>query len=94
LRYWYLIAPGTEGECRAQIRQFKDASIWRELSDGSQEQTLCVVGRWTRMERVFRAEAEATTLALEFRILGSGDVGEMWIDDISLDVLGDEPAAP
>src|SRR5439155_1081854 len=34
LRYWYLIAPGTEGECRSQVRQFKDASIWRELPDG------------------------------------------------------------
>jgi hypothetical protein len=94
LRYWYLVASGTEGECKAQIRQFKDASIWRELPDGSHEQTLCVVGRWTRVERVFRTEAEATTLALEFRILGSSDIGEVWIDDITLEVLGDEPNGP
>jgi hypothetical protein len=94
LRYWYLVASGTEGECKAQVRQFKDASIWRELPDGSHEQTLCTVGRWTRVERVFRTEAEATTLALEFRILGSSDIGEVWIDDITLDVLGDESSAP
>jgi hypothetical protein len=94
LRYWYLIAPGTEGECKAQIRQFKDASIWRELPDGSHEQTLCAVGRWTRVERIFRTEVEATTLALEFRILGSGDVGEMWVDDISLEILGDSAKGP
>ena len=83
LRYWYMIAPGTEGECRSQVRQFKDASIWRELPDGCQEQTLAVVGRWTKVERTFRTEAEATTLALEFRICGGADVGEMWVDDIS-----------
>ena len=94
LRYWYLIAPGTEGDCRAQVRQFKDASIWRELAEGSHEQTLSVVGRWTRVERIFRTETEATTLALEFRILGSGDVGEMWVDDITLDVIGDGPKGP
>ena len=25
LRFWYLIAPGTEGECRARIAQYKDS---------------------------------------------------------------------
>ena len=94
LRYWYLVAPGTEGECRAQVRQFRDASVWRVLSDGQIEQPLPVVGRWVRVERIFRTEAEATHLSLEFRITGAGDVGEMWVDDVTLESLDEAPAGP
>ena len=47
-----------------------------------------IVGRWTRVERVFATDAEATTLALDFRIASDSDVGEMWIDDVSLEPVG------
>jgi hypothetical protein len=62
------------------------------LSDGDHEQTLTVVGRWTRVERIFRTEPEATTLTLEFRL--SGDIGEVWIDNVQLEALDEETTGP
>jgi hypothetical protein len=88
LRFWYLIAPGTEGECRARIAQYKDTpTAWKVLTEGGHEVCLTTVGRWVKVERVFRTEPDATTLALDFRISGA-DVGEMWIDDVSLEPVG------
>jgi hypothetical protein len=89
LRFWYLIAAGTEGECCVGIAQYKETpTSWRKLVDGSFEQTLRTMGRWTKFERVVQTEAEATTLTLEFKIVGESDVGEMWIDDVSLEPVG------
>ncbi|MGE3821047.1 MAG: hypothetical protein AB7I30_16665 [Isosphaeraceae bacterium] len=95
LRFWYFIARGTEGECRARVAQYKDTpTAWKVLSAGGFEECLNVVGRWVKVERVFRTEAEATTLALDFRITGA-DVGEMWIDDVSLEpIAGAPPSTP
>ena len=93
LRYYYLIAPGTEGECRARIVQYKDApTAWKILGDGDVGQTLSVVGRWVKVERIFRTEPEATTLTLEFCV--RGDIGEMWIDDVSLEPEDDDDGGP
>ncbi len=92
LRYWYLIAPGTEGDCKSRIVQYKDAPAWKILSDGDVEQMLTVTGRWTRVERIFRTESEATSVTLEFRLLG--DVGEMWIDDVSLEPVDEDDDGP
>jgi hypothetical protein len=89
LRFWYLIAAGTEGECRVAIAQYKDTpTSWRKLNDGGFEQTLRTIGHWTKVERVIQTETEATTLTLEFKIVGETDIGEMWIDDVSLDPIG------
>ena len=86
LSYWYYIAPGTEGDCRARVAQYKDTpTAWKVLSDGAHEECLTKVGRWVKVERIFRTEADATTLALDFRITSSTDVGEMWIDDVTLE---------
>ncbi len=86
LRFWYLIAVGTEGDCRVRLAQYKDTpTSWRPLSNGGIDQTLDVVGRWTKVEKIVRAECEATTVALDFRIVGETNVGEMWIDDVSLE---------
>ncbi len=93
LRFWYLIAAGTEGECRARLAQYKDTpTSWRVLSQGGFEQVLENVGRWTKVERVVRAESEATTVALDFRIVPETNVGEMWIDDVSLEPVGSSTA--
>src|SRR5262249_4793698 len=82
LRYWYLAAPGTEGECRARLAQYKDTpTAWKVLSDGGREECLTTVGRWVHVDRTFRTEPDATTRALDFRIVGA-DVGELWIDDV------------
>jgi hypothetical protein len=91
LRFWYLIAAGTEGECRIRLAQYKDTpTSWRVLSGGGFEQDLETVGRWTKVERIVRAECEATTVALDFRIISETNIGEMWIDDVSLEPLGCE----
>ncbi len=92
LRFWYLIAPGGEGECRVKLAQYKDTpTAWKVLTDGAIEQTLTVVDRWTKVERVFLAEPDATTLALDFRVCG--DIGEMWVDDVVLEPFNSTPNA-
>jgi hypothetical protein len=86
LTYWYAVAPGTEGECRARIAQYKETkSSWKVLPDGSHEQVLATVGRWVKVERTFRTERDATTLALDFSLTGS-EVGEAWVDDVRLEL--------
>ncbi len=95
LRFWYLVACGTEGECRARVAQYKDTpTAWKVLTDGAFEENLTRVGRWVKVERIFRTESEATTLALDFRICGGAEVGEVWIDDVSLEPLAAAPAGP
>ncbi|MFO0889611.1 MAG: hypothetical protein U0790_10790 [Isosphaeraceae bacterium] len=97
LRFWYLIAEGTEGECRVRLAQYKDTpSSWRVLANGGSDQLLGTVGRWTKYECVTRAEGEATTVALDFRIISETNVGEMWIDDVSLEPVScaTEPQRP
>jgi hypothetical protein len=89
LRFWYLIALGTEDECRVRLAQYKDTpTSWRVLSEGGFEQALGVVGRWTKVERIVRMEPEATSVAIDFRIVCEANVGEVWIDDVSLEPVG------
>ena len=93
LRYSYFIAAGTEGECRAKVTQYKETpTSWKVLSEGDVEQCLTTVGRWVRVEKVFRTESEATTLALDFRICGA-EIGQMWLDDVSLEPVGPQAQA-
>ena len=68
----------------------------RSSTDGGHEERLTTVGRWVKVERVFRTEPEATTLALDFRIATptTPTVGEMWIDDVSLEPVGAASADP
>lgn len=95
LRFWYMIAPGTEGEFRARIAQYRESpSSWKVLSDGGSETTLKAVGRWTRVEKIIKTEAEATTLALDFRIVSPSDVGEVWVDDVTLESVDAGPEGP
>lgn len=94
LRFWYLIASGTEGECHARIAQYKETpTSWKPLPEGDHDHSMATVGRWAKVERIFRTEPEATTLSLDFRISGA-DIGEMWIDDISLEPIAAGPAGP
>jgi hypothetical protein len=95
LRFWYLIAPGTEGECRVRVQQYKDIpSTWKVLIDGELDQPLPAVGRWTKVELTFRTEPEATRLSLDFRIAGHADAGAVWIDDVALEPLAAGPKGP
>jgi hypothetical protein len=89
LRFWYLIAAGTEGECRVRVGQNKDTPLaWRQLHEAGFEERLKTIGHWTKYERIVQTEPEATRLILEFKIVGDINVGEMWIDDVSVEPLG------
>ena len=95
LSFWYLIAPGTRGTCRAEIRQYREAPrSYRPLTDGRYDQPLEVVGRWARFEHVYRTEPEANLLKLRFLVDSDDEVGEMWIDDVLLEPLGAAPEGP
>jgi hypothetical protein len=95
LRFRYLIAEGTEGDCRLRISQIRDTPhSFRSISRGRIEECLKVVGRWTRVERIIRTDPEATHVGIEFGILSDSFVGEMWVDDVSFEPLvasRDEP---
>ncbi|MBV8554536.1 MAG: hypothetical protein JO116_03160 [Planctomycetaceae bacterium] len=94
LRFWYLIAEGTEGQCLARVAQYRDTpTAWKVLAEGAHEECLTTVGRWVKVDRVLRTEPEATTLALDFRISNS-DIGEMWIDDVTLEPVVAAPVGP
>ena len=86
LRFWYRVAPGTEGELHARVAQYRESpESWKVLSDGGSDVHLTnTTGSWVRFEKIIRTEAEATTLALDFRI-SPCDVGEAWIDDVVLE---------
>ncbi len=92
LVFWYMIAPGSLGECRAKLAQYRDTpTCWKVLDEGAVEEELRIVGKWVRVERLIKIESEATAVALEFRINGC-DIGELWIDDVSLQPI--EKATP
>lgn len=94
LTFWYLTAYGTSGECRVRLAQYKDTpTSCRVLPGGGFDQELAVVGRWTKVEKLVRIESEATTAALDFRISSDANLGEMWIDDVSLEPLDPEALA-
>ena len=85
VRFWYRIAPGTEGELHAKITQYRESpESWKVLTDGGSDLHLTTTGHWVRFDKVIRTEPEATTLAIDFRI-SPCDVGEAWIDDVILE---------
>ena len=94
LRFWYMVAPGTEGELKARVAQYRESpNAWKVLSDGGSEHTLKAVGRWVKFDKVIKTESEATTLALDFRIAGA-EVGEAWVDDVTLEPIDAAPGGP
>jgi hypothetical protein len=88
LRFWYLIAVGTEGKCSVRLGQIMDTPIsWRPLHNGCYEECLKTIGRWTKVERIIQTEPEATTVTLEFKIFSETEVGEIWIDGVGLEPM-------
>jgi hypothetical protein len=87
LTFWYMIAPGTEGEFKARVAQYRESpNAWKVLSEGGSEHTLKVVGKWTKFEKIIKTETETTTMALDFRI-ANAEFGEVWIDDVTLEPM-------
>ena len=95
LRFWYRVAPGTEGELHARVTQYRitPGDSYKVLTDGGSDVHLAATGHWTLFDRVIRTEAEATALALDFRITPC-DLGEAWVDDVSLEPADAPPGAP
>jgi hypothetical protein len=95
LSFWYLIAPGTEGEFRVRVAQYRDSPVgWQILRPGASQQTYDKVGRWTKVDRIIKTESEATSLALDFGLCGGEQIGEVWIDDVKLEALGAAAGGP
>ncbi len=96
LSFWYLVAPGTDGRCQARITQYRDLpSSFKTLYDGEIVEDLPITGRWARVDRILRAEPDATVMTLDVRITDSDvDVGALWIDDIKLQPFDDLLATP
>lgn len=94
LRFWYRVAPGSQGELTAKVRQYGGPQqSYKSLADGSVDIPLTTAGRWVRFDQIIRTEADATTLGLAFHIT-SADIGEAWVDDVTLepvDVAADGP---
>jgi hypothetical protein len=94
LSFWYLIAPGGEGDFRLHVYQYKDSpNNWVQIHAAAIEQTYCRLGCWVKVERIFRTEPDATSLVVEFRIHDS-NIGEAWIDDVKLEPLDQAPKGP
>ena len=73
--------------CTCWAKQ-RHANRLAPLHEAGFEERLKAIGHWTKYERIVQTEPEATRLILEFKIVGEVDVGEMWIDDVSLEPLG------
>jgi hypothetical protein len=92
LRFWYLTAAKTEGEVKLRVGQAKDTPIsYRMLRDAGLEKNLTTMGRWTKFEAKILTQPEATILSLEFTIVGDTEVGEVWIDDVSVEPVYSVP---
>jgi hypothetical protein len=95
LSFWYLIAPGVEGRCLAEIKQYRDAPrSYRALPEAKVTEDLCQVGRWVQVQRVFRTDPQATTLRLRFTVDSDTNLGDLWIDDVHLEPLASRPPGP
>lgn len=95
LSFWYLIAPGLDGKCLAEIKQYRDAPrSCVSLPEARVSVPLGEVGRWVHVERTVRTDPSATTLRLHFRVDSDAGAGEMWIDDVELEparAMGEGP---
>jgi len=86
VRFWYLIAFGGDGEAHVRFKQMRDTpTAWKILSEGAMDEQL-KVGRWYKFERVIRTQPTANRLQIDFRV--TGNIGEAWIDDLSVEAVG------
>jgi hypothetical protein len=94
IRFRYLIATGTQGDCRVRIIQSREtSSAYRVLYECIVEKSLKTAGRWNKADFVLTTDEQANLLALDFRITDPEDtrIGEMWIDDVKLEYVADSP---
>lgn len=96
LSFWYLVAAGSDGDCRVRLTQYRDLpSSFRTLHNGEVVEHLTVTGRWVRVERIIRAEPEATAIGVDAGIVGVDiAAGSLWIDDLRLEPLDEVAVVP
>jgi hypothetical protein len=88
LSFWYYATKDVDDECHARVCQYRDGNSWKYLTDAQMEIVLEKRGKWTRVQKVFRTDDQATSLTLEFRMMG--DNGCVWIDDVDISPLKEE----
>ncbi len=87
LRFWYYVAMGTRSTCRVRVSEYRDTpTSWKRLEECGFDVCLSGEGSWQFFERSFWTNERTTTLAVDFRLMGS-DVGELWISDPKLELV-------
>lgn len=106
LKFKYLIARGTYDDFGFKISQYKDTpTSWKVLSEGSYQRNLSTTlfgmrlkntGVWKTYDQIIQVQPDATTMAIDFRFSGDNEVGEAWVDNISLCEIGvrEHPQGP
>lgn len=88
VRFYYYIAHGSLADFHFRSAQYKDTrTAWKVLSEGSEDEHLKIIGKWTLFEKIINLEDKCNTIAFDFR-LKEEDVGEAWVDDFTCDELG------
>jgi hypothetical protein len=92
VRFYYLVATGGDGESRVRIKQAHDTpNSWKPLSDSNVDEKL-KVGRWYLFDKIVRTQANANMLTVEFRI--TDEIGETWIDNLTIEPLNAPSLTP
>jgi hypothetical protein len=92
VRFYYLVATGGDGESRVRIKQAHDsANSWKQLSEYNVDEKL-KVGRWYVFDKIVTTQPNANTLRVEFRI--TDEIGEMWIDNLTIEALNAPSVTP
>jgi len=87
LKFWYLISPGTGGECRARVCEYNDKpSAYIRMPDRMDILLAGAPGKWHHAEYELLVSPCTNTVAVDFRLI-STDPGELWIDDAALDYV-------
>jgi hypothetical protein len=87
LSFLYVIAVGSAGTSSVQISQWQDLpKSVKRLPEVALSIPLDRIGRWTKFEKTFTIDRRATHAQVGLKI-SSGEVGDMWVDDIKWETL-------
>lgn len=91
IKFKYLIARGSLGEFSTRIAQYQDTpTAWHVIEEGRKEYILKTIGRWTKFDEIITIRSDATTMAIDFRMNSDEEVGEVWVDGVSIETLGSQ----
>lgn len=91
ISFRYFVAAGSDGDCYFRLSQYQDEPHqWIKLASGF-DLPLEILGSWQTLTRKFTTSYETTTIAFDFRLVGSS-AAAVWIDDIKIEPQG--PPSP